>query len=132
MSYERRLEIEALPAEEGWGKWLGIIGLGTTHVERKQLVPVMLWIATANGPKQVEAYRYQKWQFVKDERWLAYTVWHTNYDYTDYSLKATSLYSLCADSRDELCQKAQLLISGALQDLRKAVAIQESSLEKFL
>jgi hypothetical protein len=136
MSYERRLEIEALPAEEGWGKWNAIVGHGTELVERKKLTPVTVWIATTSGPKAVEGYRYENWRFaerakVVDKRWFSYTVWHTNTEYTDYSLKATSLYSLCAETREELCEKASTLLNSELQEQYKSIAIQEAAQEKF-
>jgi len=136
MSYERRLEIEALPAEEGWGRWQAVVGFGTTNVARKQLASVTLWIATTSGPQAVEAYRYQNWQFAKDgkltdERWFSYTVWRGNTEYTDYSLKSRALYSLCAETREELCEKARQLLDADLRDLYKAVAIKESAREKF-
>lgn len=137
MSYERRLEIEALPAEQGWGRWQAVIGHGTTIVDRKQLAPITLWIATTAGPRAVEAYRYENWQFAKDgkpdaTRWVTYTVWYNDRDYKDYSLKATDLYSLCAESCEELCQKARALQDNKLADLYKAVAIAEAAREEFL
>lgn len=136
MSYERRLEIEAMPAEEGWSQWQAVIGHGTELVERKQLAPIPLWIATTAGPKAVEAFRYETWRFAEngrpaDKRWFSYTVWHTNRDYTDYSLRATDLYSLCAESREELCAKACALLDNKLADLNKSVIINESAREKF-
>lgn len=137
MSYERRLEIEALPVDDGWGKWQAIIGHGTELVERKQHAPLTIWIATTNGPKTVEAYRYENWRFAQngrpaDVRWFSYTVWHDNYNYTNYSSKASQLDSLCAETREELCNKATGLLGNDLRILHKSVADKEYINSKFL
>lgn len=136
MSYERRLEIEALPAEEGWGKWQGVIGHGTELVERKQLAPLTIWVAGANGPMAVEAYRYEKWCFSDngkpvDKRRFSYTHWLNNYDYIDYSLTTDRLNSLCAETREELCEKARALLDKELKVLYQSVARKEATREKY-
>lgn len=137
MSYERRVEIEALPAEEGFGKWVGVVGHGTTLAERKQLAPLTIWVTSHAGPVAVEAFRYENWQFAEsvsatqtkpaDNRWFSYTCWHSNRDYTDYSPRASNLKSLCAETREELCEKVRALLDGQIQAQRKLLADLESA-----
>ncbi|GGG34122.1 hypothetical protein [Hymenobacter glacieicola] len=141
MSYERRLEIEALPAEEGWGKWQAVIGYGTTMVERKNLIPLTIWVVGVTGPLAVEAYQYQRWRFAEqvtanttkpaDSRGFCYTRWHSNTDYTDYSPRATDLNMMCAETREELCRKVLAKLDGEIADRKKSLAILESRRANF-
>lgn len=137
MSYERRLEIEALPAEAGWGKWQAVIGAGTTLVERKSLGALAkIWVVWPSGPHETEATSYEYWQFAQDgkpvhKRFFSYTIWHTDTTYTNYSPRAKQLRNLCADTREELCRLVQELLEAELGPLRKTVAEKESILKNF-
>lgn len=146
MSYERRVEIEALPAEEGWGKWVGVIGSGTTLVERKNLTPLSIWIVGFSGPLEVEAYQYERWRFAEqvtanttkpaDSRGFCYTRWHTDHEYTDheytdYNPRSSDLKFLCAETRQELCEKVLAKLDAEIEAKRKALATLESRREAF-
>jgi len=137
MSYERRLEIEAMPAEAGWGKWVGVVGHATEFVERKEVAESKLWIYTAGGPQEITVHRYENWRFadgskVVDKRWYTYTQWHDNYKYTDYFPRnEKDLSAQCAETREELVQKVRALLEKELIVLRTTVREKEALLSIF-
>ncbi|UYZ60104.1 hypothetical protein [Hymenobacter latericus] len=131
-----RAEIEALPAEDGWGKWMGLVGWADTTVERWAANPEQIWVFSPAGPRQITAQKVERWKYHRyqftgcrfgpvvpnDERRIIYTAGeYPNFE--DYTLASpdskADLKTVYATSREDLCRFVTQRLTAELKEHKK-------------